>query len=389
MMDVQEYALPSVDSRAFAQMMLAALSHDFVTPFRLAVNRCERILSFAKASAFYNGADLKEIEAVVNSISHDLYPKLTRLHNEAKHYEGSEPSRMVQVLADRVDHEIRQHRDGLHRVLALADDRNPHGVLDDTLDDLQAATDKIGSMIDGIRAILKEPHRTAPDQLRSRVSVAVKGTVNVLRPVAESLNTTLIGDVELSVQSWKMWSIFSNLLGNAVKYAKEGEGAQVQIRVGIPESICNVALAFRQKLDRERVNDKYYRVFVDSARAGGQWCEIQVTDHGRGIPEDRLWGVFKLFKQLNQGRRTRRRVAPDVQERMLQAFSHIGSDRPTEHMGIGLGLALTQYLVRTAHGEIAVSSTNGGPTTFGLWFPVEPGFLVDAARLRNDVWWRR
>ena len=380
---------PSLDRLAFSQMMLAALSHDFVTPFRTAVDCCARISGFAGRSSIWSDSAIREVDETRAAIGRALFPKLTSLYNEAKIHEGSSPDRMVKVLVDRVGDEVEARLVDLRRVMSLADERNPNEVLTSTLNELQTATFKIATMMQGIKDIVRRPEEASGAHARSTVKRAVADAVEILQPLREDFEWKIVGDVVIPVENWKGWSIFSNLIGNAVKYSKDGERARVEVLVGHLNNKARLATNFRNKIIRDHVADKYYHRFVESLVTSGEWCEIQVTDYGIGIPAKRLWGIFKLFKQISEepGYKTRRDV--DVQAKMLEAFGSLNMQSPRAHMGVGLGLALTQYYIRSHGGEVAVSSKVSGPTTFGIWFPITTSDGFIESELRADVWWRQ
>jgi len=76
----------------------------------------------------------------------------------------------------------------------------------------------------------------------------------------------------------------------------------------------------------------------------GEAVRFEVADRGPGIPAERLAGIWQPFSQ--QAGAVRRGVE-----------------------GLGLGLALTQYIVRAHGGEVRVESEVGQGSRFGFWLP--------------------
>jgi CheY-like chemotaxis protein len=101
--------------------------------------------------------------------------------------------------------------------------------------------------------------------------------------------------------------ILTNLLGNAIKFTKNG-GIELRLR----------------SVPRE---------------AGGVWLEGEVADTGIGIAADKLDAIFGTFAQADN------------------SFAR-------EFGGAGLGLAITRQLVELMAGTITVTSTPGQGSTF-------------------------
>lgn len=124
--------------------------------------------------------------------------------------------------------------------------------------------------------------------------------------VDESLPARLYGD-EVRVRQ-----ILTNILGNAVKYTKEG----------------SVKLKLRGDIERwDRVNLKF-----------------TVTDTGIGIREEDLSRLFKKFERVD-----------------------LGHNNTIE--GTGLGLSITKNLLEMMNGTIRVESTYGEGSTFIVTIP--------------------
>jgi len=103
--------------------------------------------------------------------------------------------------------------------------------------------------------------------------------------------------------------IVINLIGNAIKFTKEGS---VQLNVSRP--------------------DEHH------------W-EIQVADTGIGIPKDEQMVIFEPFRQLN-------------------------SSVTRDNRGVGLGLSITKQLVELMHGRIVLESEPDIGTTFIVLLPI-------------------
>ena len=76
-----------------------------------------------------------------------------------------------------------------------------------------------------------------------------------------------------------------------------------------------------------------------------QQIEIQVTDTGKGIAQDKIPLIFDLFRQLD-------------------------SSSTRRHGGIGLGLYLAKKHVQLLGGDLTVQSQLGKGSTFSVLLPV-------------------
>ncbi len=103
-----------------------------------------------------------------------------------------------------------------------------------------------------------------------------------------------------------------NLLENAVKYSDPGSTVQVR------------------------------------ARTNGRWADIEVEDHGIGIPRRDLERVFERFYRVDRA-------------------------RSRETGGTGLGLAIVRHVASNHDGDVQVTSTEGEGSTFTLRLPVGAG----------------
>lgn len=110
----------------------------------------------------------------------------------------------------------------------------------------------------------------------------------------------------------QLTSAIANLLDNAIKYSDETSTVEVR------------------------------------TRATGQIVEIEVTDHGVGIPRRDLERVFERFYRVDRA-------------------------RSRETGGTGLGLAIVRHVAANHAGDISVSSREGEGSTFVLTVPAGPG----------------
>jgi signal transduction histidine kinase len=125
--------------------------------------------------------------------------------------------------------------------------------------------------------------------------------------------------------------ILINLLGNAVKFTKDG------------------GIAIRGKLIKRNHHNENPEVLTAAASSETLWIALQVADSGVGIAEKDRERIFDEFEQVNAGPRG------DSMRR-----------------GTGLGLSISRRLARLLGGDISVESELGRGSVFTVWLPVDP-----------------
>ena len=121
----------------------------------------------------------------------------------------------------------------------------------------------------------------------------------------------------------KLLQIVSNLLSNAIKFTPVGGNIYLLIK--------KEQSTYKEQVDRPAVTDEQLL--------------IQVRDTGIGIPEEKIPHIFARFYQVENW------------------LSH-------ENEGTGIGLALTQELVKLMKGTISVKSEYKRGTTFTISLPI-------------------
>jgi len=150
----------------------------------------------------------------------------------------------------------------------------------------------------------------------------VQGVIDLVEPLADRKLVRRVVDpatpmVALADRQ-RLWQVLLNLVGNAVKYGREGG----LVRVGI------------------------------SAGPGGT-VRIEVVDDGPGIDGGALHRVFRPFDRLGQER--------------------------SGVEGTGLGLAMAQALTHAMSGTLEAASVVGGGSTFTVTLPGLPATLDEPA----------
>lgn len=123
----------------------------------------------------------------------------------------------------------------------------------------------------------------------------------------------------------QMYQLFFNLIGNALKFSKEGETPIINI------SVDNI---FKERPDMQVPKSILKEPFI----------KIQITDNGIGLDNKYSERIFEIFQRLH-GR--------------------------SEYQGTGIGLAICKRIVANHKGHIFANGIPGKGTTFTVELPLK------------------
>jgi len=184
---------------------------------------------------------------------------------------------------------------------------------------LQLEAQRVGRIIEDLLDLSRIESEESPAREHVPVHLVMAQAVERVRSVADQHQVALEvaeppADLAVVGDRRQLISALFNLLENAVKYSDQGS-----------------------------------RVTMSAAR-NGDWVDLEVHDHGVGIPARDLERVFERFYRVDRAR---------------------GRDTG----GTGLGLAIVRHVAGNHRGEVLVDSTEGEGSVFTLRLPVEPGGL--------------
>ena len=195
-----------------------------------------------------------------------------------------------------------------------------------------------------------------PEKTGRMLEVALSNTERLVRLINDILDVERIesGLVTMDIQPWNVRELLEQASGEMSSLA----GASgVSLKV---ESSPDLTML----IDRDRMiqtlanlisnaikfsdpgTDVLVRAYADDSRV-----VVEIQDHGRGIPSEKLETVFDKFQQVD---------ASDSRE--------MG--------GTGLGLTICKSIIEQHGGEITVESIEGEGSTFTFWVPVVPERFV-------------
>jgi two-component system sensor histidine kinase VicK len=193
---------------------------------------------------------------------------------------------------------------------------------------------------------------TRPEKLQQMLDIATGNTDRLVRLVNDILELERIGSgkTELHYTMCSADDLFRRAAG-----LQQNEAAKAQLRITFNSQGVNVWAdpdRILQTLTNLISNAIKFspagtQVHLRARRIDANEAEIQVRDHGRGIPADKLESIFERFHQVD------------------------ASDSRSMG-GTGLGLSICRSIVQQHGGRIWATSTLGEGSTFHLTLPTRP-----------------
>jgi two-component system sensor histidine kinase SenX3 len=212
-----------------------------------------------------------------------------------------------------VNHELRTPIGALGLLAeSLAEEESP--------DTVRRLANRIAAEAERARLLIEdllEFSRVEADREPARAVLSVRELVSSaldrLAQRAENQSVALVvapvpADLHVKGDEEQLTSAIKNLVDNAIKYSEAGQQVDV------------------------------------AARRGPDGVQVEVTDHGVGIPERHLARIFERFYRVDRAR-----------------------DRRTG--GTGLGLAIVHHVATNHGGSVTVASREGEGSTFTLHLP--------------------
>ncbi len=373
------------DEALLKQIVLLALAHDFMSPFRALAALLENANHLLMDGNDDCSQQIREATSLITRIERTLLPTLAGLYNEVQSREELTFDELVQFMTRRVgleiDSVVADTKIWQRSVAGVPPNRRYSALLRE---------------IDTVSSKIKNMLTTLATARTSAASSGVGTVINLEKTVQKAASIVIHAGarVELEVRgratihgnSGQIFIVISNLISNAVKYSQFGNTARVAVFISrCPHFYVEqfaMAIHDRAKLDRAPAAERYAD-FCSSSRRIERWVQVLIQDYGVGIPSKRIWGIFKAYKQLSPEDYSH----PELVRTTNAAYISEGASESN----YGFGLALCQYFVRLHEGELVADSREGGPTVFAMWLPLgREGKVKESAPFPSKrLWWER
>lgn len=194
----------------------------------------------------------------------------------------------------------------------------------DYVERMHAASERMSQLIDDLLSFSRVSTRQQPFENVDLNKVVAQVQEDLEYAIEDSGATVSVDALpSLEADASQLGQVFMNLIGNSIKFRREGVPPVIQI---IAETGSQFALE----------NDHLYD--------GVEWCRLRLIDNGIGFEEQYTDKVFNLFQRLH------------------------GRD---EYSGTGIGLALCRKIIERHGGKIEAKSQPGEGSEFIIHIPLQ------------------
>ena len=209
----------------------------------------------------------------------------------------------------------------------------------------------LNAIIGFSQLLIRDKENPLNDAQKDDLTTITKAGTNLLELINEILDLTKIesGKLEVTLNEVFLEPLIEEVLNLAKPFAIENE---IEVKIEKFENFSIRADFFRIKQvlfhllsNAIKYNQKKGNVLIKAIKDEG-FATIEISDTGYGIPIDKQGRLFEPFDRL------------DLDEAKIE--------------GSGIGLTISNYLIKLMNGKLEFESAEGEGTTFFIRMPLEP-----------------
>lgn len=291
--------------------------------------------------SFYAQEETTEkMKRFVSDASHELRTPLAAIHGYAELYKMQ---RDMPGALERADESIEHIEASSARMTVLVEDLLSLARLDEGrgIDITQQV--KLTSVVNDAADDL---HALDPDRGITCGQVVLQTGSDMEHPSRLAFQPGTMPDITLTGDASRLRQVVTNIVGNIHRYTPADSPVEVSMGV-LPASISP------ESLSRMPSNEQSLHHFIEaievgqSMQVGMNYAIVRFSDHGPGVPADARSKIFERFYTADPS-------------------------RARQKGGTGLGMAIAQSVVKTHHGFICASGSDGTGLTLTVVLPVAP-----------------
>lgn len=282
----------------------------------------------------------EKMKRFVSDASHELRTPLAAIHGYAELYKMQ---RDMPGALERADESIEHIEASSARMTVLVEDLLSLARLDEGrgIDITQQV--KLTSVVNDAADDL---HALDPDRGITCGQVVLQAGSDMEHPSRLAFQPGTMPDITLTGDASRLRQVVTNIVGNIHRYTPADSPVEVSMGV-LPASISP------ESLSRMPSNEQSLHHFIEaievgqSMQVGMNYAIVRFSDHGPGVPADARSKIFERFYTADPS-------------------------RARQKGGTGLGMAIAQSVVKTHHGFICASGSDGTGLTLTVVLPVAP-----------------